>query len=381
MITCDFCSDTVTRLEHDQHVESCSEVIVLCKQSEHGCPWTGRRALLETHTSSCPYESIRGFITFNSNRVSTLSEENMVLRRKVDAMEGSIRSMQRELQTVKAALGPWYQSEGIMPSAAYRPSLPSEPSVPDTDASGGSGFGDSPIPNPPYHLHPSLSAVSPPVIPPTSSTSSSLADYFPPEEPSHTTRSFSTGARVHHNLSSFSAHHFPDHSAVNPPNASRSSPVAPLNISTSLEGSLTSLRESLVTLSAALESQGRRHELALTTEGLRVNEEVGSLKAVVHGLRMQVHAIMMDRNAQVTGRSQYSSNAGGGGLGTGLGSLHNDENWLEGTNPPGYNMQGGGAGGGGSAGWFPPVHPPISGRFSHHHQYYSTQAQTSITKL
>ena len=48
------------------------------------------------------------------------------------------------------------------------------------------------------------------------------------------------------------------------------------------------LRESLVTLSAALESQGRRQELALTTEGLRFSEEVGSLKAIVQGLRMQV---------------------------------------------------------------------------------------------
>lgn len=48
------------------------------------------------------------------------------------------------------------------------------------------------------------------------------------------------------------------------------------------------LRESLVTLSEALESQGRRLELALTAEGLRVNEEVGSLKAIVQGLRMQV---------------------------------------------------------------------------------------------
>ena len=64
--------------------------------------------------------------------------------------------------------------------------------------------------------------------------------------------------------------------------------IAPLNLSTTVEGSLVGLRESLVTLSAALESQGRRLELALATEGLRVSEEVGSLKAVVQGLRMQV---------------------------------------------------------------------------------------------
>ena len=64
--------------------------------------------------------------------------------------------------------------------------------------------------------------------------------------------------------------------------------VSPLNLSTTVEGSLVGLRESLVTLSAALESQGRRLELAFTTEGLRVSEEVGSLKAIVQGLRMQV---------------------------------------------------------------------------------------------
>lgn len=78
--------------------------------------------------------------------------------------------------------------------------------------------------------------------------------------------------------------------------------VAPLNLSTTVEGSLVGLRESLVTLSEALESQGRRLDLALATEGLRASEEVGSLKAIVQGLRMQVHAIMMDRNALVTGR-------------------------------------------------------------------------------
>jgi len=64
--------------------------------------------------------------------------------------------------------------------------------------------------------------------------------------------------------------------------------VSPLNLSTTIGGSLVGLRESLVTLSAALESQGRRLELAFTTEGLRVSEEVGSLKAIVQGLRMQV---------------------------------------------------------------------------------------------
>lgn len=80
------------------------------------------------------------------------------------------------------------------------------------------------------------------------------------------------------------------------PNRSQPTPtvnkhtIAPLNLSTTVEGSLVGLRESLVTLSAALDSQGRRLELGFTTEGLRVSEEVGSLKAIVQGLRMQVNS-------------------------------------------------------------------------------------------
>jgi len=39
---------------------------------------------------------------------------------------------------------------------------------------------------------------------------------------------------------------------------------------------------------------------------------VMSLRANVHGLRMQVHAIMMDRNAQATGRSDANILGGDG---------------------------------------------------------------------
>jgi len=382
-VICDFCGDSVVRSDRDQHADSCPEAIICCRQSVHGCSWTGRRVLLEAHTLSCPYESIRPFFVSNSARLSELSEENNMLRHKVDAMEGIIRSMQRELQTIGAALGPWYRPEGVLQSMLYRSSLSNEQQLlSDTDSysATGLGFGDSStavMPNAPNYPHPPVSAASPPIMPlNTSSSASSLADYFPPEDLSITARPGSV--RVHHSLQSFSAHHFPDHSGVNPPNANRSSLIAPLNLSTSLEGTLTGLRESLVTLSAALESQGRRQELALTTEGLRLNEEVGSLKAVVHGLRMQVHAIMMDRNAQVTGRLPFGG-GGNGGVVPGLGSQGGDYSWPEGTGSSGYS-----ASGVGSAGFSPVSSPPAlapGGRFGHHHQYYSAQPTTSITKL
>jgi hypothetical protein len=67
-----------------------------------------------------------------------------------------------------------------------------------------------------------------------------------------------------------------------------STAVAPVDLSGTLEGALSSLRGSIVTLSASIDSLGRRQDIALTTENLRMNEEVGALRAVVHGLRMQV---------------------------------------------------------------------------------------------
>jgi hypothetical protein len=65
-------------------------------------------------------------------------------------------------------------------------------------------------------------------------------------------------------------------------------PVAPLNLSTSLEGSLSGLRDSISAVSASVDSLARRNDIALTNESMRVNEELGSLKYAVHGIRLQV---------------------------------------------------------------------------------------------
>ena len=135
-------------------------------------------------------------------------------------------------------------------------------------------------------------------------------------------------------------------------------PVAPLNLSTSLEGSLVGLRDSITAVAASVDSLARRNDIALTNENMRLNEELGSLKYAVHGIRLQVclcstkhcifrvvvkpagslsisifffffsmdlftlaylalistapeqlHRLMMDRNAQVTGRLGETSSA------------------------------------------------------------------------
>jgi len=80
-----------------------------------------------------------------------------------------------------------------------------------------------------------------------------------------------------------------------------SSVVAPLDLGTTVEGTVNGLRESVLALAAGVDSLGRRSEIALTNESFRFGEEIMSLRASINGLRMQVHTMMMERNAQVTG--------------------------------------------------------------------------------
>ena len=73
--------------------------------------------------------------------------------------------------------------------------------------------------------------------------------------------------------------------------------VAPLDLGTTLEGTLVGLRESMMGLAVGIDSVGRRSEIGLTNETLRLGEEMMSVRAQMHGLRMQMHGMMMDRNA------------------------------------------------------------------------------------
>ncbi len=71
--------------------------------------------------------------------------------------------------------------------------------------------------------------------------------------------------------------------------------VAPLDLGTNLLGTLEGLRESVVVVAADLDSLGRRSEIALANETLRLGEEVISLRAGVHRLRMQVSVCFRGR--------------------------------------------------------------------------------------
>ncbi len=266
--------------------------------------------------------------TVNEERMSSLRDENAMLKDKLHLAESSLSAIKREMERTKRVLGPWWKAdEGF--------SHPAPQSI-VVDTNSAVALEEAPelpryrISNP-HPLAPILSftAESPVARPeelesgPSPSSSNSVADlaflaqYFPstssgpnvngefngpafananpavqqvdalgrtmsmfPYSPAGSVRPYATAAL-----------RFPDSqpgATYCARQAPQSTSIAPIDLSTSIEGSLSSLRNSIVTVSSGLDALARQQNIALTTENLRMNEEVGSLRAIVHGLRMQV---------------------------------------------------------------------------------------------
>ncbi|KAF8236532.1 hypothetical protein L208DRAFT_1421926 [Tricholoma matsutake] len=279
------------------------ELMVECVHRAEGCMYTCQRQHLANHLLDlCPYRESRSISTAEEQRsdesrtspsissvqaiprqspptalhltsrstadtrLAALAEQNIILRQRVEGLEGTLHTFKREMVAIKRALGPWYQpgnGAGLGYYSCNPPALPHQTEAPLLQA-------------PKYRR----GRKSPP---PT----------FEAARGSAPTRALRTSSNIDpHTVGSFHPHHAHTQSPM----------IAPLNLSTTLEGSLHGLRGSVVGLAASVDSMGRRHEIALTNETARMAEEVGGLRAGLHGLRMQIHAIMMDRNAQLTGR-------------------------------------------------------------------------------
>ncbi|EIW82863.1 hypothetical protein CONPUDRAFT_151921 [Coniophora puteana RWD-64-598 SS2] len=361
--TCPNCLSELPRSESRTHEStSCPDALVSCEHASFGCAWTGtRRTLADVHRPSCAYESIKGFLMHSAERQGALAAENALLRERVSALDGLTQAMRRELHALKASLGPWYRPGGgdLLQNEASTSSTNSTwsrptvtPSSPPASTSSGAAFSD-----------PRLSLAAPEPFDAVYSTSTvpyehedPLASYFPPSEDSAPltpasapayatthTRSYSH-SHSHSQSSTTPAHHAHAHQSHPHPHAHQShphphahqshphphahahtlppaaTPVAPLNLSTSLEGTLAGLRESVAAVGATVDSLARRTDIALTHEAMRVGEDVASLRYAVQGIRVQLHRMMMDRNAQVTGRMGEPGT--GMGLGVGAGVIH-----------------------------------------------------------
>ncbi|KAG7098721.1 hypothetical protein E1B28_000634 [Marasmius oreades] len=292
--TCEFCESELEHSMQASHLVVCQEITVACTHDIDGCAWEGKRSELSAHLTSCAYHAISGFFAINKARITALEDENAVLKRRVDTLEALLRMAGCELQAAKIALGPWYHySLNLHPQLHLPTELPFDlqPSSASTSQNGSDEqVGDNPVgPSSVPSEHPDI-----------------LASFFPNEDLPDLPR-LPAPPRVP-SISSTTSSQGWESFTVNNTGIRQNlhNAVAPLNLSTTLEGSLEALRQSIVTISTSLDSLGRRNDIALTNETFRINEEIMSLKANMHGLRMQVHAILMDRNAQVIRRVQDS---------------------------------------------------------------------------
>ncbi|KAF9232747.1 hypothetical protein BU15DRAFT_67207 [Melanogaster broomeanus] len=314
-----------SKTSHD-HTTACPEVTVSCIHADNGCSWTGpRRELSELHIPSCSYQSINGFFAISSTRMSTHSAENTI-----------VHVMQREIQSLKTILGPWYRC-GASPGG---------PRVQDDSTF--QGFSGPSTSRTVSRCAQALFASdSFDTILPSSHTTDAehdtLAAYFPlPSsdavyEPHHHNR-------MHAHRASLGRTDMPAHPVQR--SLLLTAAVAPLNLSTSLEGFLVGLRESIAAVSASVDSLSRRDDIALTNESMRikvrfwsgrccsvrgadnffirffavsfpwpcgtvsVSSRLLTWNSIVNSPE-QLHRLMMDRTAQVTGRLGGTSSGSG----------------------------------------------------------------------
>lgn len=76
-----------------------------CPHAGLGCAYKGSLKGSE-HIRSCPYESLKGIFGM---KMSLLTEQNILLRHRVDTLERTVLTLRREMNGAKNALGPWFR--------------------------------------------------------------------------------------------------------------------------------------------------------------------------------------------------------------------------------------------------------------------------------
>lgn len=179
--------------------------------------------------------------------------------------------MQREMQSFKVILGPWYRS------GVQRTSRADGRHVHVPDDNNLQGFSGPSLSRAVAHRAQVPTAPDP--FDTIDAEQDAFASFFPPADVVYDSHSH-VHARTSGGLLDLQSH--PGQRSL------PLTPVAPLNLSTSLEESLVGLRDSVTAVAASVDSLGRRNDIALTNENMRINEELGSLKYAVHGIRLQV---------------------------------------------------------------------------------------------
>ncbi|KZO95553.1 hypothetical protein CALVIDRAFT_537947 [Calocera viscosa TUFC12733] len=295
-LPCPACETLLSPANMQEHLATCPDVAIACPQSSVGCAAILPRSEMSSHAKSCTYESLKGFFSIFERRMDDMRLENEQLRRRLFDLETKLAQSevaQQELETsVGRALGPWFRVSGPEPyplvwedHAEYRNSVSvfSRSGTPYERL-----WGDVEMPTSPLHSQAQA---------PLQIQQAMLPGQLQPGAPSAT-------------IPYTPAPHAPYPVNMGPPSQFHSPPaptVPPVSPSSGgLTAALAALHGGLIRLSSYVEAQSRRNEMRLQTESLTIREEVGEMRSILHGLRLQVHSSLTRPQSMLQTASRLS---------------------------------------------------------------------------
>lgn len=250
LVDCPHCAaQGLTRETLEAHIAAdCLEAPVACPHARFGCKWQGvRRLLLDEHidpdVNACPYEAIKGFLQACDARMSAAEDENAALRRRIIDLEHRQTATALESLACRNSLGPFALPVTRLPPEVDESAAPSPQQT----------RGSMPSPERTFATTPATEMPQP--------------QHWPQPSPHRLDDPWSGVA----------------YGRVDPLVVRDPSP-RPFE---SLPSTITRLNASLHTLEGSIERLEVRHEVGVLDETVRLQEEVQSLRAAVHGLRLQ----------------------------------------------------------------------------------------------
>lgn len=256
-----------------EHIKQCPQQIIPCTLSEFGCPWTGPRFELgANHIPQCPYEAIRGFLEISKAKMEALEQENQHLK-------GLFHDLKPQVQQLRDQVGQMAESLQLLMQQEQQQAAGG---VGGSNSFGGTGAGMLGFMDMNYqqfqHSHP----LSQQLI----MDRNSYDSYDIPGPIDEIVNE--GGMRVLHRNITYGAE----------PNGNNNGGLnggTPADAHELLISENERIRSEVETLTANLTSLELKQNMAIMTESMRLQEEIQSLRAVCHGLRMQMHYVLLEQ--------------------------------------------------------------------------------------
>lgn len=328
--------------------------------------------MLEEHLEvTCAYEPVKEYLDRQETRLVEVESENKVLSSRCLGLERGMQDMRSVLDDVRASMGAFFidGSGSTIHSNSHLAALNEVRGVENTTSSiahsspaitAGSPLVANTLPqlSPPSHSAPLTSAS------PLNSTSPLVDDqdpflFLPLAEIDRERPSVQGSRRANSDDRTTSAVSAGNNGGDGNDTASTTTHHQNQPFATPLSTAISDLQSSVNSLSTALTTLEARQQTNLMNETLRIQDDVQSVRAVIHGLRLQMHYLLMEVGrvsaSAGMGHGLGLGSRGGGGPdgrraeGPGTDSASDDEELGRGG---GTGLHHGGVGGGGGTGRF-----------------------------